>query len=250
MHPLLEDFCEKWVWPAAPGAPGAEFRRRITEEKCLKSWELTLKSALRQIEKDLASSNNDWKRFRALNGYAGEGVQASIKQMSAQLLTIDIGEQERYIELQRMHARQLWDECKHSKLHADVLLANGWIRHERELMENVPANAQPSTSYFGLSMMFPHIHPLARAAQHYFTEATACLGICACLSMVEDPMVRHENLSQRDEEMMHFIKGKYIIDTYCAGPENQKAVEDTVDYLRHRVKRDVEEQKKDRLQHA
>ena len=33
-----------------------------------------------------------------------------------------------------MRARQIWDECKHSKLHADVLLGKGWIKDERELM--------------------------------------------------------------------------------------------------------------------
>ena len=55
----------------------------------------------------------------------------SIKQMSGQLLSVDIADQERYIDLQRMRARQIWDECKHSKLHADVLLGKGWIKDER-----------------------------------------------------------------------------------------------------------------------
>ena len=26
MHPILEEFLDKWVWPTMPGAPGAEFR--------------------------------------------------------------------------------------------------------------------------------------------------------------------------------------------------------------------------------
>jgi hypothetical protein len=237
MHPLLEDFCDKWVWPAAPGAPGAAFRRRITEDKCLKGWGITLESRLKDYEEQARSGKTDWMRFGALGGYAAEGVQASIKQMSCQLLSIDIPEQADYIDLQRLRARQVWDECKHSKLHADVLLANGWIKSERELMENIHALAQPVPSNFGIAMMFPHIHPLARAAQHYYTEGSACISIMAAIHVVDDPMVRHENLSQRDEELMHFMEGKYTIDTYCGTPEEQKPVEDALDFLRLRMKR-------------
>jgi hypothetical protein len=236
MHLLLEQFLEKWVWPTAPGAGGAPFRLRITEDKCLKGWEIALHSSLAEIEKGLASGSNDWQRRVALGGYAGEGVQMSIKQMSAQLLSVDLTEQEQYIDLQRMRARQVWDECKHSKLHAEVLMAKGWVKDERELMQNPVAHTQPLPAYFGLSMMFPHIHPLARAAQHYFVEAIACLGIAAYIHLVDDPMVRHEHLSQRDEELMHFMEGKYKIDTYCTTPENQQPVEDTLDFLLHRLR--------------
>ncbi len=130
----------------------------------------------------------------------------------AQLLSVDIADQERYIDLQRMRARQIWDECKHSNLHADVLLGKGWIKDERELMDIAQANTQPLPAYFGLSMMFPHIHPLARAAQNYYQEANACIGIMAYLDRVDDPLVRHEHLSQRDEELMHFMEGKFQID--------------------------------------
>jgi len=236
MHPLLEQFLEKWVWPTAPGAQGAPFRLRITEEKCVKGWEVALQSSLAEIERGLASGTEDWQRRVALGGYAGEGVQMSIKQMSAQLLSVDLHEQERYIDLQRMRARQVWDECKHSKLHVEVLMAKGWIKDERELTHNAAAHTQPLPAYFGLSMMFPHIHPLARAAQHYFVEAIACLGIAAYLHLVDDAMVRHEHLSQRDEELMHFMEGKYKIDTYCTTPENQKPVEETLDFLLHRLR--------------
>jgi len=236
MHPILEQFLEKWVWPTAPGARGAAFRLRITEEKCLKGWEIALQSSLSEIEKGLASGNEEWKRRLAIGSYAAEGAQMSIKQMSAQLLSVDLSEQEKYIDLQRIRARQIWDECKHSKLHVDVLMGKGWIKSERELMDNPLANTQPLPAYFGLSMMFPHIHPLARAAQHYFVEAIACLGISAYLSLVDDPLVRHEHLSQRDEELMHFMEGKYQIDTYCTTPENQKPVEDTLDFLLHRLR--------------
>jgi hypothetical protein len=236
MHLLLEQFLEKWVWPTAPGARGAAFRLRITEEKCFKGWEIALQSSLTEIEKGLASGNDDWQRRVALGGYAGEGVQMSIKQMSAQLLSVDLNEQEQYIDLQRMRARQVWDECKHSKLHAEVLMAKGWIKDERELLQNATAHTQPLPAYFGLSMMFPHIHPLARAAQHYFVEAIACLGIAAYVHLVNDTMTRHEHLSQRDEELMHFMEGKYKIDTYCTTLENQKPVEDTLDFLLHRLR--------------
>ena len=133
MHPILEQFCDKWVWPVMPGAPGGEFRLRLTREQCVKGWEISLQRTLAEIERELASNDEDWKRERALRGYAAEGVHMSIKQMSGQLLSVDIADQERYIDLQRMRARQVWDECKHSKLHADVLLGKGWIKHEREL---------------------------------------------------------------------------------------------------------------------
>jgi hypothetical protein len=236
MHPLLEEFLDKWVWPTAPGAPGAQFRLRITEQKCLGGWEAAVQASLREIEKGVASGTDDWKRRVALGGYAGEGVQMSIKQMSAQLLSVDLSSQERYIDLQRMRARQVWDECKHSKLHAEVLMAKGWIKNEAELMSNPAAHSQPLPAYFGLSMMFPHIHPLARAAQHYMVEAIACLGISAYLSVVDDPMVRHEHLSQRDEELMHFMEGKYTIDTYCGTLAEQRPVEDTMDFLLHRLR--------------
>ncbi|MGH7935133.1 MAG: hypothetical protein ACREQN_18480 [Candidatus Binataceae bacterium] len=201
MHPLLTEFLEKWVWPSAHGAPDAVFRQRVTGEKCFAGWALALGGSLREIEKGLANGDDGWKRQVAMGGYSGEGVQTSIKQMSAQLLSTDLSEKERYIDPQRMRARQVWDECKHSKLHAEVLMAKGWIKHERKLTENPAAHMQPLPAYFGLSMMFPHINSLARAAQHYFVEAIACLGISAYLSLVNDPMVRREHLSQRDEKL-------------------------------------------------
>src|SRR3954453_8805488 len=235
MHPLLEEFLDKWVWPTMPGAPGAEFRLRITRERCVKGWELNLARTLCEIEEELKGTDEAWKKAHALRGYAAEGVHMSIKQMSAQLLSVDIAEQEKYIDLQRMRARQIWDECKHSKLHADVLLGKGWVQNERELMDIADANMQPLPAYFGLSMMFPHIHPLARAAQNYYTEANAFLGIVAYLHLVDDPLVRHEHLSQRDEELMHFMEGKFQIDFLWASPEPQKPVEEALGYLLHQV---------------
>jgi hypothetical protein len=190
MHAILEQFLDRWVWPTMPGAPGAEFRLRLTKEKCVKGWEISLQRTLGEIEEELGREDETWKKERALRGYAAEGVHMSIKQMSGQLLSVDIADQERYIDLQRMRARQIWDECKHSKLHADVLLGKGWIKDERELMDIAQANMQPLPAYFGMSMMFPHIHPLARAAQNYYQEANACIGIMAYLDRVDDPLVR------------------------------------------------------------
>jgi hypothetical protein len=235
MHPLLEEFCDKWVWPVMPGAPGAEFRLKITRDSCIKGWEINLARTLGDIEEELKGNDEAWKKAHALRGYAAEGVHMSIKQMSAQLLSVDIAEQEQYIDLQRMRARQIWDECKHSKLHADVLLGKGWVQNERELMDIAAANVQPLPAYFGLSMMFPHIHPLARAAQNYYTEANACLGIMAYLHHVDDPLVRHEHLSQRDEELMHFMEGKFQLDFYCTTPESQHHVEEALGYLLQQI---------------
>jgi hypothetical protein len=102
-------------------------------------------------------------------------------------------------------------------------------------MSIAQANVQPLPAYFGLSMMFPHIHPLARAAQNYYTEANACLGIMAYIKMVDDPLVVHEHLSQRDEELMHFMEGKFQLDFYCTTPESQRHVEDALGYLLHQI---------------
>ena len=33
MHPILDRFLDKWVWPTMPGAPGAEFRLRLTRRQ-------------------------------------------------------------------------------------------------------------------------------------------------------------------------------------------------------------------------
>jgi len=235
MHPILEEFCDKWVWPTMPGAPGAEFRLKLTREKCLPAWAAILERTLHDIEEELTSNDEEWKRQHALRGYAAEGVHMSIKQMSAQLLSVDIVDQETLIDLQRMRARQIWDECKHSKLHADVLLGKGWVANERELMEIADANQQPLPAYFGLSMMFPHIHPLARAAQNYYTEANACIGIMAYLSLVDDPLVRHEHLSQQDEELMHFMEGKFQLDFYVTDETSQRHVEDALGYLTYQI---------------
>ena len=41
----------------------------------------------------------------------------------------------------------------------------------------------------------------------------------------------HENLSQYYEELMHFMEGKYQMDMFCLTPEDQKPVEEALDFL-------------------
>ncbi|MGH7828440.1 MAG: hypothetical protein ACREQ7_25065 [Candidatus Binatia bacterium] len=230
MQPILEDFLQKWVYPVGFTGPGVDFRMRQTE-RCIPAWDKLVIQALRNAEQDLKSDRDDWKMTRALAGYAAEGPFMSIKQMSTQILSVSIDEQSKYIDLQRMRARQIWDEVKHGQLHADVLMRGGWIKREEELMHNARANTQPKLAYFGMTAMFPHIHPLARAGQHYFNEAMACLGITATLSLIEDPLIRHQLRSQEAEEMMHFMEGKYQIDAYALTPEDQKPIKEVFDFL-------------------
>src|SRR5260370_716144 len=101
MHPILEEFLDKWVWPTMPGAPRAAVRLQLTKEKCIRGWEISLQRTRGEIEEELGSEDEAWKKDRALRGYAAEGVHMSIKQMSGQLLSVDIADQERYIDLQR-----------------------------------------------------------------------------------------------------------------------------------------------------
>ena len=107
----------------------------------------------------------------------------------------------------------------------------GFIEREEELMDDARANAQPKLSYFGMTAMFPHIHPLARAGQHYYNESMACLGIAATLSVIDDDLIRHQLHSQSAEELMHFMEGKYQIDAYALTPEDQKPIEEVFDFL-------------------
>src|ERR1700689_4153372 len=80
MHALLEEFLDKWVWPTMPGAPGADFRLRITRDKCIKGWETNLARTLGDIEEELKTNDEPWKKTHALRGYGGEGVKMLKKQ--------------------------------------------------------------------------------------------------------------------------------------------------------------------------
>ncbi len=230
MHRILENFLEQWVYPTGFSGAGVEFRRRQTK-RCIPVWEKFVLQVLKSAEGDIKAGGDDWKISRALAGYAVEGPAMSIKQMATQLLSVTVDDQATYIDLQRMRARQIWDEVKHGQLHADVLLRGSWIKREEELMSDPRANTQPKLAYFGLTSMFPHIHPLARAGQHYFNEAIACLGITATLSVIDDPLIRHQLRSQEAEEMMHFMEGKYQIDAYALTPADQKPIEEVFDFL-------------------
>ena len=50
MNPILVQFLDKWVWPTMPGAPGAEFRLRLTRDQCIKGWAISLARTLAEIE--------------------------------------------------------------------------------------------------------------------------------------------------------------------------------------------------------
>ena len=230
MQPIPKNFLDKWVYPSGFTGPGVDFRLRQTE-RCIPAWDKLVTLALKNAEQDLKSGSNEYKAARARGGYAAEGPFMSLKQMSTQILSVTIDEQPRYIDLQRIRARQIWDEVKHGQLHADVLLRGGWIKREEELMDDAGANTQPRLSYFGMTAMFPHTHTLARAGQHYYTEAMACLGIWATLSVIDDPLVRHQLRSQEAEEMMHFMEGKYQMDAYALTPAEQKPIEEVFDFL-------------------
>jgi hypothetical protein len=229
MHPTLHDFLDKWVYPTGFTGPGVEFRLRQTE-RCLPLWDKLVNQAIEFAQRDVKSGNTEYIAVRARAGYAAEGPFMSLKQMSTQILSVSIDEQSKYIDLQRMRARQIWDEVKHGQLHADVL-RGGFIKREEELMDDPRANTQPKLSYFGMTAMFPHIHPLARAGQHYYNESMACLGIAATLSVIDDDLVRHQLRSQEAEELMHFMEGKYQIDAYALTSEDQKPIEEVFDFL-------------------
>jgi hypothetical protein len=230
MQSILNNFLDKWVYPTGFTGAGVEFRLRQTE-RCIPLWDKLVTQALDFAEKDLKSGDREFIAIRARAGYAAEGPFMSLKQMSTQILSVEVDEQPVYIDLQRMRARQIWDEVKHGQLHADVLLRGGWIKREEELMNDPRANTQPKLSYFGMTAMFPHIHPLARAGQHYYNESMACLGIAATLSVIDDDLIRHQLRSQEAEELMHFMEGKYQIDAYALTPEDQKPIEEVFDFL-------------------
>jgi hypothetical protein len=229
-HPIVQAFLDAWVYPVGFSGPGVEFRLRMTQ-RCLPVWNGATARARKAADADQRASGDGWKIERALAGYALEGPQMSIKQMSTQLLSVPLAMQERYIDLQRLRARQIWDEMKHGQLNADVLLRGGWIAREDELMGDVRANAQDNLAYFGLTSMFAHVHPLARAAQNYFVEAIACLSIAATLEVVHDPLIRHQMRSQQLEELMHFMQGKYQLDAYALTADEQKPIEEAFDFL-------------------
>jgi len=230
IHPILQEFLDKWVYPTGFTGPGYDFRMRFTE-RCLPAWNVATLRSVEAAEKDAKDPSREWLKSNAMAGYAGEGPQMSIKQMSTQLLAVKIEEQEKYIELQRMRTQQIWDEVKHGQLHADVLLRGGFFEKEEDLMESADANTLGILSYFGLTAMFPHIHPLARNAQHYFFEGTACLGIAVRIKYMDDPLDLHDNLSQYPEELMHFMEGKFQMDAYALTEAEQKPIDEALDFM-------------------
>lgn len=230
MHPILESFYKQWIVPTGFSGPGYEFRMRQTE-RLIPFWEHVIGALDDKAIKNVQNPTDEYRKKEAYWGYAGEGPQMSLKQMATQVVAISIPQQEKYIDLQRMRSRQIWDELKHGQLHADCMLRAGFIKDEAEMMDIHDANAQPLLSYFGLTSMFPHTHPLGRCAQHYLFEGSACLMILATLEHTNDELLRHQNFSQLAEERMHFMEGKYQIDAYALTPEDQQPIVDALDYL-------------------
>src|SRR5688572_28363479 len=115
MQRILENFLNKWVYPVGFSGPGVDFRLRQTE-RCIPAWDKLVTLALKNAKEDLQADGDDWKITRAVAGYAAEGPFMSTKQMSTQILSVTIDEQPKYIDLQRMRARQIWDEVKHGEL--------------------------------------------------------------------------------------------------------------------------------------
>ena len=63
---------------------------------------------IKAAETDLKSGSDEYKAARARGGYAAEGPFMSLKQMSTQILSVSTDQQPKYIDLQRMRARQIW----------------------------------------------------------------------------------------------------------------------------------------------
>lgn len=230
MHPILQDFYTKWIEPTGFSGPGYNFRMEQTE-RLIPAWDHVVTLVSAEAAKKAKNPSDEYRLQEAQWGYAGEGPQMSLKQMATVVLSVSIPQQEKYIDLQRMRSRHIWDEVKHGQLHADCMLRGGFIKDETEMMDMHDANAQPLLSYFGLTSMFPHTHALGRAAQHYYFEGSACLMISAMLANTDDELIRHENYSQQDEERMHFLEGKYQIDAYALTPEDQQPIIDALDYM-------------------
>ena len=74
MHALLEEFLDKWVWPTMPGAPGAEFRLlRSPGRKCPQGVGIELARTLGDIEEELKTNDDPWKKAHALRGLRCRG---------------------------------------------------------------------------------------------------------------------------------------------------------------------------------
>ena len=86
-HPLVQEFLDAWVHPTGFSGPGVEFRMRMTA-RCLPVWNGATARAVKGGEADQRATGDEWKMERALAGYALEGPQMSIKQMSTQLLSV------------------------------------------------------------------------------------------------------------------------------------------------------------------
>src|SRR6266702_2319332 len=139
IHPILEEWLNHWVWPTPFRGPGVDFRMHLTRERLVPIWNRIVIRAL-EGAKATESKYNQGEYLNAFGGYSGEGPRMSMNQMSTQLLTVSIPEQETYLRLLRMRARQLWGEVKQPSLHAVVLILGGQVQRATAVMEVVRGN--------------------------------------------------------------------------------------------------------------
>ena len=154
IHPILEEWLDHWVWPTPFKGPGVDFRMRITKERCIPMWNRIVIRALEGAKAN-EESYNSGDYSVALGGYSAEGPRMSMNQMSTQLLSVPIAQQEEYLDLLRMRARQLWDEVKHGSLHGDVLIRGGHVDAENDLMDEAPRQLRGEPRLFRSDCYFP-----------------------------------------------------------------------------------------------
>jgi len=168
------------------GRAGGRFPVAAHREKCLKGWEISCRRTLGEIEEELGQNDETWKKI-APCALCRRGVHMSIKQMSGQLLSVDIADQGALYDLQRMRRPADLDECKHSKLHADAVAGQRLIKNERELMDIAQANTQPAARLFRHVDDVPAHSPAGPRRPELLSGSQACIGIMAYLDRVDDP---------------------------------------------------------------
>jgi hypothetical protein len=104
IHPILEEWLNDWVWPTPFRGPGVDFRMRITRERLVPLWNRIVIRALEGAQAT-ESKYNQGDYPNAFGGYSGEGPRMSMNQMSTQLLTVSIPEQEKYLDRKRSRGK-------------------------------------------------------------------------------------------------------------------------------------------------
>jgi hypothetical protein len=143
MQPILKDFLDIWVYPS--GFSGPESISACVKPSVVSrsgtSWLARQFNSRRMISSQAATSPKPFARGPAT---PPRDLLCRSSRCRRQILSVAIDEQSQYVDLQRMRARQIWDEVKHGQLHADVLLRGGWIEREEELMDDPRPIRSPS----------------------------------------------------------------------------------------------------------